>query len=234
MPSPMTAVIAGSPASVAGILISTLGGRRSCAARRPGRWCPGSRGPAGVDLDADAAVDVVGAWKMPVNRSQASRTSSVVTSRRCRRRRHPGGQLVELLLVDAPSLRAAWKIDGLVVTPLMWPGLDQVLQVCPSAGAGGTGHRATGIRPGRSDRQDGRSWCELLEQWMVTGLVGWARISPRRPGWRGRRRRRPWLVMPNLVNRVLRRRRRRSARGRRVCRGRRASATRVGRWRLPR
>ena len=70
------------------------------------------------------------AWKMPVNRSQASRTSSVVTS--------PdgvvhggaaGGQLVELFLVGRAVLQCGLEDRWVGGDPADVPGVNQVLEV---------------------------------------------------------------------------------------------------------
>ena len=82
IPSAITAVIAGSPARVAGILISTFGrstilaSSLACAMVAAVSWA--SRGSTSMDTRPSTWPLV---WKIGVNRSAASRTSSVVISR---------------------------------------------------------------------------------------------------------------------------------------------------------
>ena len=82
IPSAITAVIAGSPASVAGILISTFGRSTilasSWACAMVASVSLASRGSTSMDTRPSTWPEVL---NTAVNRSAASRTSSVVTSR---------------------------------------------------------------------------------------------------------------------------------------------------------
>ena len=88
MPSALTAVIAGSPAMVAGILINRLG--RSTILDRS--WACAMVAAVSCASRGSTSMDDVGA---------------------------AGGEFTDLLLVGGAVLRAARKIEGLVVTPTM-------------------------------------------------------------------------------------------------------------------
>ena len=197
MPSAMVAVIAGSPARVAGILISTLG--RSTILCSSAAWSMVACGVVGqprVDLDGHAAVDVAGG--LVDAGEQVAGVAHVVGGGLADGvvdGGAAGGQFVELLLVGGAVGRAAWKIDGLVVTPLMCQVSIRLLQVAGVQALAGQvvqpqghplpgqiGERVGGVLRGGHDR------CPfLLTGWVDAGEQvscgrGRAPGSPRRRG----------------------------------------------------
>ena len=131
MPSAMTAVIAGRPARVAGILISTLG--RStilCSSIGLVDGGLGLVGQPGVHLDGHPAVDVSGGLEDAGE--QVAGVPDVVGGDLADGVVHggaAGGQLVELFLVGRAVLQCGLEDRWVGGDPADVPGVNQVLEV---------------------------------------------------------------------------------------------------------
>ena len=119
MPLPMTSVMAGSPADVAGILIMTFGrstaseSSTACVTVAAVSWAR----PGSTSRETRPSTPSVARWTS-ASTSQASRTSEVVRARTTESTsRSARTASVSALSYADESASADWKMAGLVVTP---------------------------------------------------------------------------------------------------------------------
>ena len=179
MPSASDSVIAGRPASVAGILMKRLGRSTSHHSRRPRRRSRRCRARGRGSTSMETRPSTPGCRSSTGrSTSQAQRTSEVVSIRTASSTSTcADGEVAHLLVVGSAPLIASAKIVGLVVTPttcarrpaLQVPAAEavagQVVEPDGDAGGGQLGQllfcaMSGAFRAGRSGRRlvSGRRW----------------------------------------------------------------------------